>query len=79
MLKRFQHHLLACLAVAGLVLTAACQQRQEVDDEFEGDTLMVEDTTLLPPPPTDMGADTMMGMDTMGMDTMDMSADTMAM
>ena len=85
MFKRVSHSLLGFFAVAGLVLTTACQQRQEVDeDELGGDTLTVEDTTMMvpPAPPTGMG-DTMMGGDTMMMgdtmmDTM-MGADTAAM
>jgi hypothetical protein len=63
MLKRVQH-LLALIALAGLVATVACQQRQEVDDDEMGaDTLMMEDTTMMAPPPAppDTGMTSMEG------------------
>ena len=76
MFKRVSHSLLTFLGVSGLVLTLACQQRQEAGDEdVESDTLTIEDTTMMAPPPpppapdTMMMGDPMMGADTMGGDT----------
>ncbi len=67
--------LLACFALAGLVLTAACQQRQDIDEAAtDEDTLMMRDTLTMPTtPPAGMGTDTI---DTLGADTMGMGPDT---
>ena len=77
-------HLLAAAVVVGLVGgVAACQQRQEVDDEMGADTLLIEDEMDDEMGGgMDMGADTgMMGPDTgmMGPDTGMMHPDTAAM
>ena len=62
MLKRVQH-LIGLFALVALTAVTACQQRQEVEEGMEGDTLTVEDTDVVPPPPTE---DTLSEHDTLG-------------